>query len=81
MANALVFLSDLQNGRSSSIVQVRLLRFYGNGGPGDDMPGVKTLPTKISVGVDGNVRVIFAETTTGGPSGKKLSAYDVFHSS
>ena len=45
------------------------------------MPGVKTLPTKISVGVDGNVRVIFAETTTGGPSGKKLSASDVFHRS
>ncbi|CAF2057034.1 unnamed protein product [Brassica napus] len=28
MANAPVFLSDLQNGRSSSTVQVRLLRFW-----------------------------------------------------
>ena len=28
MANALVFLSDLHTGRSSSSVQVRLLRFW-----------------------------------------------------
>ena len=44
-----------------------------NGGPGDDMRGVKTLPTKISVGVVGNVREQFSETTTSGPSGKQNS--------
>ncbi|KAL0724907.1 hypothetical protein Bca4012_039506 [Brassica carinata] len=32
------------------------------------MTGVNTFPTKISIGVDGNEKEPFAETTTGGPS-------------
>ncbi|KAJ4870437.1 hypothetical protein Rs2_47962 [Raphanus sativus] len=51
-----------------------------NGVSGNDMPGINTLPTKISVGVDENVKEPFAETTTGGPSDKN-SVFNVFHSS
>ena len=45
MANALVFLSDLQRGRSSSTLQVRLLRFWDprNVGRGGDLMGVDML--------------------------------------
>ncbi|CDY18761.1 BnaC08g08550D [Brassica napus] len=45
MANALVFLSDLQTGRSSSTVHVRLLRFWEarNVRPGGDLMGVDML--------------------------------------
>ncbi|KAL0854600.1 hypothetical protein Bca101_059752 [Brassica carinata] len=45
MANNLVFLSDLQAGRSSSSVQVRLLRFWEarNVRRGDELMGVDML--------------------------------------
>ncbi|XP_013610166.1 PREDICTED: uncharacterized protein LOC106316849 isoform X1 [Brassica oleracea var. oleracea] len=55
-----------------SFISLRRLTDYdGNGGRGDDTPGVTTLPTKIIVGLMENEKEPFTETTTGGPSNKK----------
>ncbi|KAG2286605.1 hypothetical protein Bca4012_032880 [Brassica carinata] len=55
-----------------SFISLRRLTDYdGNGGRGDDTPGVTTLPIKIIVGLMENEKEPFTETTTGGPSNKK----------